>query len=534
MESAENVEICSICKAESPNPNYITDCFHHFHGECLYAWFKKSQTCPVCRNYCNLTKFLLHILSRQIDNINFWGIHLSNDKSQDLTEAALSGGNAVLLKNILAIDSFIDKNYILHESSLCGNLEFVNIMINSGADINSLNNYGQTSLYLACEKGNLEIVKTLLEIPTIIVGFRGHSTSSVLFFAAQSENIELLKLLLNKDSADINAIDYNSRVTPLQHAFSKENIDLIVILLAYGADPTLLNQSNQSILDIAISKNNLTLILKAYDICPGINIKVTPKSNAISSAIQLKSLKFLKNLLDSGISVKDFLSEKKETILIAACKTSSLEMVKYLLETYEETLTTIDATDSNGMTALHQACESGNWEIVDLLLSHGTDRNHKNISDGTTALITATKANSTNIVKNLIQNFCNLNLRDKSDKNALDYAIESGNIEIVEHLFARGIHISALKRALVKICSIGNLHLLDIFIKNGILDKYDFGMELFHKSADFEVILKLSEVEISKRTRKDNNEPILSETASSDFNESNQIEEDFVNISSSA
>lgn len=41
-------ELCSICL--DPNPMFMTDCEHYFHGKCIYGWFKNKSTCPNCNN----------------------------------------------------------------------------------------------------------------------------------------------------------------------------------------------------------------------------------------------------------------------------------------------------------------------------------------------------------------------------------------------------------------------------------------------------------------------------------------------------
>ena len=43
---------CSICQCEYKKGDIITKltkCDHVFHSECLFSWFKKNETCPLCR-----------------------------------------------------------------------------------------------------------------------------------------------------------------------------------------------------------------------------------------------------------------------------------------------------------------------------------------------------------------------------------------------------------------------------------------------------------------------------------------------------
>ena len=42
---------CSVCQSdyESGEEAVTLPCGHHFHPDCIYAWFKDNNTCPICR-----------------------------------------------------------------------------------------------------------------------------------------------------------------------------------------------------------------------------------------------------------------------------------------------------------------------------------------------------------------------------------------------------------------------------------------------------------------------------------------------------
>jgi len=37
-------------KIMSNNDNCIISCYHVFHKKCLFEWYQKDKTCPLCRN----------------------------------------------------------------------------------------------------------------------------------------------------------------------------------------------------------------------------------------------------------------------------------------------------------------------------------------------------------------------------------------------------------------------------------------------------------------------------------------------------
>ena len=46
---SEDCSICSYDLTDIEKPVSVLRCEHFFHSDCLKEWFKKSSTCPVCR-----------------------------------------------------------------------------------------------------------------------------------------------------------------------------------------------------------------------------------------------------------------------------------------------------------------------------------------------------------------------------------------------------------------------------------------------------------------------------------------------------
>ena len=42
---------CGICLEPFNNKPFITSCNHKFHWDCLLAWLRINNNCPMCRNY---------------------------------------------------------------------------------------------------------------------------------------------------------------------------------------------------------------------------------------------------------------------------------------------------------------------------------------------------------------------------------------------------------------------------------------------------------------------------------------------------
>ena len=93
----------------------------------------------------------------------------------------------------------------------------------------------------------------------------------------------------------------------------------------------------------------------------------------------------------------------------------------------------VDRRDRCGRTALMLACDNGHTEAVKMLSEHrGCD--HVNLQDnnGSSALIDASKKKQMEVIKILLKNGANLDLRDVHGRTALSYASENTDCEAVE------------------------------------------------------------------------------------------------------
>lgn len=51
----EDDDFCATCLEAytSDNPKIFTECGHHFHMPCIYAWLERKDTCPMCGSAMN-------------------------------------------------------------------------------------------------------------------------------------------------------------------------------------------------------------------------------------------------------------------------------------------------------------------------------------------------------------------------------------------------------------------------------------------------------------------------------------------------
>lgn len=95
------------------------------------------------------------------------------------------------------------------------------------------------------------------------------------------------------------------------------------------------------------------------------------------------------------------------------------------------------AANRYGVTPLSLACLSGNGSIVELLLAAGADPNAA-LPGGETPLMTAARTGRIEPVKALLAKGADVNARERKDQTALMWAAAEGNLDVVAALLKAG------------------------------------------------------------------------------------------------
>lgn len=233
-----------------------------------------------------------------------------------------------------------------------GEANLVELLLWHGADIETKDKDGLTPLGVAVLKQQKEIVDFLIKRGAKIdtLSIRG---TTPLISATRTGSLELVQLLLKAGaSKSINHIN-NYHNHALHYAVAAERIDIIELLLSYGADINLKNQKGYTPLELAV--NNQLVATVDFLIKKG--AKIDTIGNTIDN-------------LDN-------------TLLIIAIndKDASLEMIERLLEAGAAKV--INHQNKSSNSALHYAVKNKRIDIVELLLSHGIDLNLRNLDNET-------------------------------------------------------------------------------------------------------------------------------------------------------
>lgn len=130
------------------------------------------------------------------------------------------------------------------------------------------------------------------------------------------------------------------------------------------------------------------------------------------------------------------------TALHWAVRADQMEVIKALLDAGAS------ATVANlyGVTPLSIACQNGNGPIVSLLLDAGADAN-STLEGGETALLTAARTGQIEVVRALIAHGAKLEAKEHKGQTALMWAAHEGHADIVQLLLSMGADREATLRS---------------------------------------------------------------------------------------
>lgn len=263
-------------------------------------------------------------------------------------------------------------------------------------DINYQDINGNSSLIWACRNGNEAVVRLLLlgnksneNIPFDITNYvENHNRKHFLFNSSKSNSV------LNIQNVSVNMTNIHGN-TALTWACREGYTNIVQLLLAHGADPTIKNNMNYKALVYAC-KNGHTDI-----------VKILLESN-------------VENKEDLGINLMS--GTYHYTSLIYACKNGCEEMAIALLENGADVnIQTID-----GDTALIWACKNQHQNIVELLLRYNALTYLKN-NRGFTAFSWALYKKNKTIFKILHDNL----FQSLINTPSLSYTVPSNNQSIL-------------------------------------------------------------------------------------------------------
>ncbi|XP_027202574.2 palmitoyltransferase ZDHHC17-like [Dermatophagoides pteronyssinus] len=207
------------------------------------------------------------------------------------------------------------------------------------------NNDITTEIVRATQYGNLELCQKLIDSGRYDVNQRDRENVTLLHWASINNRLELVNYFISK-GAIVDAIGGDLQSTALHWATRQGHLPMIVLLMKYGSDPSLLDGDGYNALHLAAQFGHTSIV--AYFIAKGQDIDA-PDTNGMTP------------------------------LMWSSFRNNSIDPTQLLITLGAN----LSLTDRNRNTALHRAVLARNPIAVSLLLKHGANPNLKNIAGDT-------------------------------------------------------------------------------------------------------------------------------------------------------
>ncbi|KAG9410813.1 hypothetical protein AC1031_018835 [Aphanomyces cochlioides] len=261
--------------------------------------------------------------------------------------------------------------------------------INDGRDINERNAMGQSALHLAVSMVKaVDFIDVLLEHGAD-VNAKDYDGLTPLMVVASYGNLQLLKFVMSRaPSIRLNAVD-NKGFSALHHACAKNQVEICDYLVALASDQqVVLNTASYGgmfPLHVLAILGHVECACALQQGPCDVNVRDAEGRTPLHLAIASNHSAFVTFLLEMGAdpSAKDALS-RTPLHFSMECKLG-LEMVSSLRKFKVD----LNATDERGDTALHWAAMAGRQKLVNHLVNLGADTSIQNTDWETPAQLAA-------------------------------------------------------------------------------------------------------------------------------------------------
>uniref|UniRef100_A0A7M4FAS5 Ankyrin repeat and sterile alpha motif domain containing 6 n=1 Tax=Crocodylus porosus TaxID=8502 RepID=A0A7M4FAS5_CROPO len=315
-------------------------------------------------------------------------------------QLAAGGGHEQLVRVLLRKGASVQsRNHYgwspLMQAARFGHLTVAHILLENGADLNAQNKLGASILTMASRGGHVSMVKLLLESGALVDNYDHFNTSLVntnkeelpditpLMAAAQHGHEAVVHLLLDW-GADCNYTVKTMGWSPLMLAAMSGKVSLAQQLMEKGANPDHLNVLHKTPFEISVDFKH----------------------------------KEMKDYLESLTTVRPQTDkEKKQPDVFHALKMGNFQLVR---EIADEDPNQVNITNSDGASPLMIAAVTGQLTLVQLLVERNADIDRQDNVHGWTALMQATYHGNKEVVKYLLNQGADVNLRAKNGYTAFD------------------------------------------------------------------------------------------------------------------
>lgn len=258
----------------------------------------------------------------------------------------------------------------LAEAAKAGNIDSVQTLIKSGADVNQTSGDGTTALAHAAHRNDLPMVELLLKAGADVDLSNDFGATALYLAAASADEMLIEKLLMAGANPNTGLL---SGETPLMAATSRGKLDTVKLLLDHDADPNATeSNAGQTGLMWAVADKRPELVKLLVESEADVHIGSKSGFTPLMFAAQQGDIESAQILLGAGANVNELMPKTGLTPLLVASASGFTELTALLLERGAST----ELVDSRGNTALHLAARNRSaLGVVKNLLKHGANPN---------------------------------------------------------------------------------------------------------------------------------------------------------------
>ena len=299
-----------------------------------------------------------------------------------------------------------------------------------------------TSLVRAVKISDVDRVRTLM-YANVNVNEKNYAGITPLTIAAEKGNMEIIKMLVEDGKAVVND-ESSYGVTPIISAAAAGNTDVVAYLVKHGADVTAKDDLGKTALIYASGTDNSKLIsnLIALD-NTAVNLPDNSGNTPLIYAAQKGLVNNIKVLLAHGAMVNYRNPATGLSALSAAAAEGHSDAVRLLIRSGKAD---VNIADLSGRTPIFYAVEQGQTDTLRNLLSLGADVNAKD-NNGVTALMRASSKKQQECLNVLLkQKNINVNEKDFQDRTAIVYSVYATDVAPAQALLKAGADINSRER----------------------------------------------------------------------------------------
>lgn len=246
-----------------------------------------------------------------------------------------------------------------------GRCEHVQTMIDADIDVNTQSHYGRSLLHKACERGLIDLGELLIRADADVEGTFDAFGFSPLHDAAYYGHYAMCEAVL-KARALVDVTD-SSEYTPLHYAALKnDKVDVVELLVSYGANVDMPAPSGLSALHMAINHGNAKVT--QWLIMHGADTNYADMNGL--SVLHLASklgLHSTASMLIQHKALVDAQTKHGDTPLQFAVRQADKEMIEILLAASDNQDVNLKLSTTAGLTALDLARTLKRHSIAEML-----------------------------------------------------------------------------------------------------------------------------------------------------------------------